>query len=494
MNTYILAIDQGTTSTRAVIFSSVGELVSQHQIEFKQYFPHDGWVEHDPEEIWQSVIICCQLALSKASLIASQIAAIGISNQRETTVLWNRRTGQTIYPAIVWQDRRTAELCQQLSNLSIAAKVQQKTGLLLDPYFSATKIKWLLENVSQAKQSAAQGELAFGTIDTFLLWRLTNGKSHATDATNAARTLLFNIHTQQWDPELLALFEIPPSLLPTVLDNNAHFGDLETSILGHPIPVLGMIGDQQAATLGQACFKPGMVKSTYGTGCFVMLNTGKQCITSQHQLLSTIAWRLNGTVTYALEGSIFVAGAAVQWLRDALHLVHQAQETQALAAAIPDTDGVYLVPAFTGLGAPYWDPKARGALVGLTRNTGIPQIVRAALEAVCYQTRDLIAALELDYAEEIINLRVDGGMVINDWLLQFLADMLNIPVERPKIYETTSLGAAYLAGFGAGIYTSLEEISNHWQGDRIFLPNMEAKRRADLYLGWQNAVKRILVV
>ncbi len=491
MTSYILAIDQGTTSTRAIIFSNGGELVSQHQLEFKQFFPNDGWVEHDPEEIWQTVVTCCQAALTKAALTAKHITALGISNQRETTILWERDTGKAIYPAIVWQDRRAAALCEQLKKQAqVATKVIQKTGLMLDPYFSATKIVWLLDNIPGARQRAEQGELAFGTIDSFLLWRLTKGKKHATDAANASRTLLFNIHTQCWDAELLKLFQVPELLLAEVLDNNAHFGDTDSSLFGHAIPITGIAGDQQAASFGQTCFQPGMVKSTYGTGCFVMLNTGEKCVTSHHQLISTVAYRLNGKVSYALEGSIFVAGAAVQWLRDTLHLVRQASETQDLAANISDTGGVYLVPAFTGLGAPYWDPHARGALLGLTRNTGIPQIMRAALEAVCYQTRDLITALQNDYVGQISRLRVDGGMVVNDWLLQFLADILNVPVERPKIIETTALGAAYLAGLGAGVYSSLPEISSLWASDRIFAPNMSAEKRAELYQGWQNAVKQ----
>lgn len=494
MSSYILAIDQGTTSTRAILFSHMGQPVGQHQIEFKQFFPHEGWVEHDPEEIWQSVLTCCQIVLNKAALSANQIAAIGISNQRETTLVWNRKTGKAIYPAIVWQDRRTTDFCQQLRSTQpeVTKQIREKTGLLLDPYFSATKLTWLLDNIPQARQYAQRGELAFGTIDSFLLWRFTQGKSHATDASNAARTLLFNIHTQNWDDDLLKLFQIPATILPQVLDNNAYFGNVDASIFGHAIPITGMTGDQQAATFGQACFAPGMIKSTYGTGCFVMLNTGEKCITSQHQLISTIAYRVNGKVTYALEGSIFVAGAAVQWLRDALHLIAKPDDTEDLANKIVDTGGVYLVPAFTGLGAPYWDPKARGALLGLTRNTGIPQIARAALEAVCYQTRDLLTAIEKDYAAKIKSIRVDGGMMANNWLLQFLADILTIPVERPQFIETSAQGAAYLAGLGAGIYSSLEEISCLWTSDKIFKPTMPAEQRENLYRGWQCAVKQLL--
>lgn len=492
MSTFILAIDQGTTSTRAIIFSREGKIISQHQQEIKQYFPQEGWVEHDPEEIWRTTLVCCQEALTKANLLAKQIAAIGISNQRETTLIWDRKTGKTLYPAIVWQDRRTTEFCEQHADHAREININEKTGLLLDPYFSATKIAWILDHVAGARQRAEQGELAFGTIETFLLWHLTAGKCHFTDATNASRTLLFNIHTQKWDPELLQFFAIPPSLLPEVLDNNAHFGIVEPSLLGHAIPITGMAGDQQAATFGQACFQPGMIKSTYGTGCFVLVNTGDKCVVSRNKLLATIAYRLNGKVAYGLEGSIFVAGAAVQWLRDALHLIAKAQETQELAAMIPDTGGVYLVPAFTGLGAPYWDPKARGALLGLTRNTGIPHIVRAALEAVCYQTRDLLQAMGSDYKGTITTLRVDGGMVTNNWLLQFLADILNTPVERAAITETSALGAAFLAGLGAGIYTSLAEINTLWSSDKVFTASMDANKRENLYQNWQHAVKKIV--
>lgn len=490
--THILAIDQGTTSSRAVIFSKIGVPVGQHQIEFKQYFPHEAWVEQNPEEIWQSVLNCCKKALEIASLSAHDIATLGISNQRETTLIWNRNTGVPIYPAIVWQDRRTTAYCQKLaSDHFFANEIRQKTGLLIDPYFSASKIAWILENVPGAQIQAEKGELAFGTIDTFLLWRLTEGQRHATDATNASRTLLFNIHTQTWDQALLDRFHIPKSLLPEVLDNNAHFGDTATVHFGSSIPITGMAGDQQAASFGQACFQPGMIKSTYGTGCFVLLNTGTQCVQSQHRLISTIAYRLNHQVTYALEGSIFAAGTTVQWLRDALHLIHQAQETERLAANTENTGGVYLVPAFTGLGAPYWDPEARGALLGLTRNTGIPQIVRAALEAVCYQTRDLISAFCDDYAHEITALRVDGGMVTNRWLLQFLADILNLNIECPRFTETSALGAAYIAGLGAGIYSSQEEISRLCCIEKRFTPRMDEKQRETLYAGWRHAIERI---
>ena len=492
MSDYLLAIDQGTTSSRAVVFDTAGNAKSHHQIECKPYYPENGWVEHNPEEIWQTTLTCCREAIAKASLTARDIAAIGISNQRETTLVWDRKTGKVVYPAIVWQDRRTADECLDLaSQAGVSQAITQKTGLLLDPYFSATKIKWILDHVSGARKQAENGELAFGTVDTYLLWRLTCGKRHATDATNASRTMLFNIHTQEWDDELLELFHIPRALLPEVLDSSAQFGRVDPSLLGHAIPIMGMAGDQQAATIGQACFQPGMVKSTYGTGCFVLLNTGDKVVTSKNRLLSTVAYRLHGKVTYGLEGSIFIAGAAVQWLQDAMHLITKASETQSMALSVEDTGGVYLVPAFTGLGAPYWDPKARGALLGLTRDSRVEHIVRAALKAVCYQSRDLMQAMRADYQGELATLRVDGGMVANDWLLQFLTDMLDVPVERPKFIETSVLGAAFLAGLGAGIYQSLDEISQIWAVDKTFSPQMDPSRREILYQGWQEAVQRI---
>ena len=494
MTRYLLAIDQGTTSTRAVVFNQQAQPICQHQLELKQYFPQDGWVEHDPEEIAEATLICCRKAIQKASIAAIDIAGMGISNQRETTVIWDRNTGKTIHRAIVWQDRRTADYCEALrSTPGLNETISQKTGLLLDPYFSATKIHWILDSVPGARERAEKGELAFGTIDTFLLWRLTDGQRHATDATNASRTLLFNIHTQEWDQELLDVFDIPRALLPEVFDNCANFGVTEKSLFGDKIPITGMAGDQQAATFGQCCFEEGMIKSTYGTGCFVMLNTGNKVIQSKNRLLSTIAYRLNGEVTYGLEGSIFVAGAAVQWLRDAMNLIEHASDTQAMALDIGDTGGVYLVPAFTGLGAPYWDPKARGALFGLTRNSGVKQIARAALEAVCYQTRDLLEAMQKDGAT-IESLRVDGGMTANNWLLQFLANILDIEVERPICIESSAKGAALLAGLGAGLYSDLEEISKQWHVDQHFSPDMPAERRKSLYLGWKDAISRITTV
>ena len=490
MKQYLLGIDQGTTSSRAMIFDLTGNFVSTAQQEFKQYYPEDGWVEHDPEEIWGSTFQTCQKAISQFNITSEQIAAIGISNQRETTILWDRKTGKPIYNAIVWQDRRTAAYCEKMLTPTLQAMLQEKTGLLLDPYFSATKINWILDHVPGARARAEAGELCFGTVDTFLLWRLTQGSSFKTDATNASRTLLFNIRKQEWDDELLALFNIPRQLLPVVEDCSADFG--MTHVFDAPIPVTGMAGDQQAALIGQACFKAGMVKSTYGTGCFLVMNTGDKIVQSEHRLLSTVAYRLKGEVTYAIEGSIFVAGAAVQWLRDALHLITSAKQTEALAVEAKNTSKVYLVPAFTGLGAPYWDPNARGAIFGLTRDSGIAEIVRAALEAVCYQTKDLMDAMIADGASEPYALRVDGGMVTNDWLVQFLSDLLRLPVDRPIVTETSVLGAVYLAGLHVGIFKSLEHIEQLWQCQHHFAPDMGDEMRNDLYAGWQKAIKKVL--
>ncbi|WP_373092095.1 glycerol kinase GlpK [Zhongshania sp.] len=488
--TYVLAIDQGTTSSRAIVFNNRGEACGLGQEEFSQHYPEDAWVEHDPEEIWQTTLNSCRKALAAAGLTASAVAGIGITNQRETTVIWDRKTGKAIYPAIVWQDRRTAKQCAELKSQGVEGLVSQRTGLLLDPYFSGTKVAWLLDNVEGARRRAEAGELAFGTIDSFLLWRLTGGEQHATDATNASRTLLFNIHKQQWDAELLELFNIPQTLLPEVKDSCDDYGRCMSDLFGSAIPICALIGDQQAATVGQACFKPGMVKSTYGTGCFVVLNTGAKALSSKHRLLTTVAYRIKGEVSYALEGSIFVAGAAVQWLRDGLHLIGSASETQPLAESVASSNGVYMVPAFTGLGAPYWDPDARGAILGLTRDTGIAHIARAALESVCYQTRDLLEAMRGDGAD-FATLRVDGGMVANDWVVQRLADMLDCRCERPLVSETTALGAAYLAGLQLGVYTSLEEIAALWQCEGGFDPAMKEVDRARRYTGWKSAVTRV---
>ncbi len=491
MPSHLLAIDQGTTSSRAIVFRADGVPQASAQQEFPQHFPQDGWVEHAPEDIWNSVLSVCREALAKAGLQAADVAAIGITNQRETTLVWDAVSGETIYPAIVWQDRRTADYCAVLKAAGHEADVAARTGLLIDPYFSATKIRWILDQVPGARERAERGELRFGTVDCFLLWRLSGGRAHRTDATNASRTLLFNIHAQQWDEALLKLFDIPRSLLPEVLDCAAEFGHAEAQLLGARIPVLGMAGDQQAALFGQACFAPGMVKSTYGTGCFMIQNTGDRPVASQNRLLTTVGYRLNGKVSYAVEGSIFVAGAAVQWLRDGIKLISHARESEALAEQTGDACGVYLVPAFTGLGAPYWDPKARGAIFGLTRDTGIKEIVTAGLQSVCYQTRDLLEAMRRDGASAPSALRVDGGMVVNNWVMQFLADILGVPVERPQVAETTALGVAYLAGLQLGLFTSLEEIASHWHREQRFEPRMPETHREQLYQGWLNAVRRV---
>ncbi|MDZ5646527.1 glycerol kinase GlpK [Nitrospirillum sp. BR 11828] len=487
----ILAIDQGTTSTRAILFNAGGRPVATAQRELPQHYPADGQVEHDPEDIWRDTVAVCRGVVDKAGVDATRVAAIGITNQRETTVVWDRRTGEVLHPAIVWQDRRTAGLCQALRREGAEDMVRRRTGLLLDPYFSATKLAWILDTVPGARARAEAGELAFGTIDCFLLWRLTGGQVHATDATNAARTLLFNLETLDWDPELLRLFGIPAAVLPRVLDNAGPFGIATADLLGRPVPVLGMAGDQQAAAIGQACLTPGMIKSTYGTGCFALMNIGDTPRPSHHRLLTTLAYRLDGRASYALEGSIFVAGAAVQWLRDGLRLIPDAAATQGHATALADTGGVYLVPAFTGLGAPYWDPDARGAILGLTRDSGVSHIVRAALESVCYQTRDLMDAMAADGGCALTALRVDGGMVANDWLMQFLADQLDLTVERPAVTETTALGAAFLAGLAAGLFPSLDAISGLWREERRFEPAADPAARERLYDGWRRAVGRV---
>lgn len=484
----LLAIDQGTTSTRAIVFDAKGRKLGVHQVELPQSFPQPGWVEHDALRIRDDAVACAGGALKAAGLSARDIAGIGITNQRETAVVWDRATGTPIHPAIVWQDRRTADFCAAHADRS--DWLADRSGLLLDPYFSATKIGWILDRVEGARRRAEKGELAFGTIDCWLLWTLTGGKVHATDASNASRTALFNIRTQDWDDELLAFFGVPRAMLPEVRDCAAEFGSTQAGLLGGAIPIRGMLGDQQAATVGQACFEPGMIKSTYGTGCFMVLNTGDEFVRSRNKLLSTVAYRFGGKTTYALEGSIFVAGAAVQWLRDAVHLIASAGETEKLARSIRDTEGVYLVPAFTGLGAPYWDPQARGAIIGLTRNSGIAHIVRAALESVGYQTRDLMTAMRQD-AREATELRVDGGMVVNDFVTQTLADILQMAVVRPATVETTALGAAFAAGLQAGVYDSLDAISRLWEAEARFQPELPADRADALYAGWQTAVKRV---
>ena len=489
MTRYILAIDQGTTSSRAIVFNDNGEPLSQAQQEFEQLFPADGHVEHRPDDIWQTCLDVSLEAIRKQSLTPQDINCVGITNQRETTLVWDKLTGEPIYNAIVWQDRRTAELCNQLKNQGHEDLVQNKTGLLLDPYFSATKLAWILDNVSGARERAEHGELLFGTVDTYLLWKLSEGQSHKTDATNASRTLLYNIHTGKWDQELLELFNIPESLLPEVCDSSCEFGF--ATKLGCNIPITGIAGDQQAALFGQACFQPGMVKSTYGTGCFMILNTGEHAVQSKHRLLTTIAYQLDGKTYYGIEGSIFVAGAAIQWLRDGLKLISQAGQTQALAEKANPDSNVYMVPAFTGLGAPYWDPQARGALLGLTRDTGIEDVVAAGLLSVCYQTRDLLEAMNKDGAEIPQTLRVDGGMVANDWLVQALSNTLNCSVQRPQITETTALGAAYLAGLHTCIFASLENIESLWHCQRSFECEGDHNLWEKRYQGWLQAVERV---
>ncbi len=495
MTKYILAIDQGTTSSRAIVFAADRTIAGVGQKEFTQIFPRDGWVEHDPEEIWESVVWSVHEAIKEAGIAAGDIAAIGITNQRETTLIWDRETGKPIHNAIVWQDRRTASLCADLKDAGHEALVTERTGLLLDPYFSATKIKWLLDHKKSTRNLAENGKLAFGTVDSFLVWRLTGGKVHATDATNAARTLLFDIASNQWDDKLLKLFDIPQSLLPEVKDCADDFGVTDPALFGAAIPILGVAGDQHAASIGQACFQPGMLKSTYGTGCFALLNTGTDLVRSENRLLSTIAYRLDGVTTYALEGSIFIAGAAVQWIRDGLGLVNHASETGPLAESADPSQNVYMVPAFTGLGAPWWDAEARGAIYGLTRNSGPAEIARAALEAVCYQTRDLLQAMHKDWKSSSDTvLRVDGGMVASDWTMQFLADVLDAPVDRPVILETTALGAAWLAGSKAGVWPSMAEFAASWALDRQFTPQMDEGERQRKIAGWDQAVRRTLSV
>lgn len=488
---YILSMDQGTTSSRAIIFDQQYAIVEQAQQEFAQHFPDSGWVEHNPADIWQTSLDTARQALANSGISADQIAAIGITNQRETTLLWDRNSGEPVYNAIVWQDRRTADYCNSLKDQGQESMITSKTGLLLDPYFSATKVAWILDNVEGARARAEAGELAFGTMDTWLLWNLTEGRSHATDATNASRTMLYNIHQGTWDNELLSLFNIPSSVLPEVKDCAADFG--HSSLLGAEIPILGIAGDQHAATLGQACFDTGMMKSTYGTGCFALLNTGETAVTSNNRLLTTIAYQLDGKTTYALEGSIFIAGAAVQWLRDGLGIIDSAKQSGELAAEADDSQQVYMIPAFTGLGAPWWDADARGALIGLTRGTGPAEISRAALESVCYQTLDLLNAMQADWQQSADTvLRVDGGMVASDWTMQRLADILQSPVDRPIIAETTALGAAWLAGSRAGVWPDQAGFAQSWKLDKNFAPQMALDERDSKVAGWDKAVRRVL--
>lgn len=484
MKSVILSIDQGTTSSRTLVFSQGGKILFSAQEEFPQIYPRDGWVEHDPEQIWATVFSTLKKAYAFTKDADLHVAAIGITNQRETTLVWDRATGKAVYNAIVWQDRRTAGICRELETRFPAQDLQAKTGLLHDPYFSGSKMAWILDHVDGARDR----DLAFGTVDSFLIWRLTEGARHVTDATNASRTNLFDIHRQDWDAELLELFNVPRSGLPEVLDSAADFGIC--TLLGEDIPITGVAGDQQAAAIGQACFKPGDIKSTYGTGCFVILNTGTTAVTSKNRLLTTVGYRLNGETTYALEGSIFMAGASVQWLRDEMKLVDKSSETEAVCAALDSTNGVYLVPAFTGLGAPYWAPDARGAVFGMTRDTGREELIRATVESVVYQTHDLFDAMAKDGVEPE-TLRVDGGMSANSWMCGYLADILNIPVQRPSILETTALGAAYLAGLGAGLYGGLDEIAANWSAEREFTPDMDEKTRETRLADWSKYVQKL---
>lgn len=488
MKTYILALDQGTTSSRAIVFDRNGNMLSIAQKEFQQFFPQPGWVEHDPDEIWSSQIGVANEALARIGLRASDVAAIGITNQRETTLVWHRKTGQPIHAAIVWQDRRTADYCEILKAAGHEPTFQEKTGLVIDAYFSGTKLKWLLDQVPGAREQAERGELAFGTVDSWLIWKLTQGALHITDVTNASRTLLFNIHRQQWDDELLALLDIPPALLPTVHSSSEVYGYTDEGLFSHRIPIAGIAGDQQAATFGQACLHRGMAKNTYGTGCFMLLNTGDRPIPSAHKLLSTVAWRINGHTDYALEGSVFVAGAVVQWLRDGLGIIRTSAEVEPLAQSVLDNGGVYFVPAFVGLGAPYWDSYARGTIVGLTRGSTGGHIARAALESIAYQTADVLDAMRQDATLAVSELRVDGGASCNDLLMQFQADVLGVPVIRPKITETTALGAAYLAGLAVGYWQSTDEITQQWQVDRQFEPTISADQREALRGRWHMAI------
>lgn len=497
MSKYVMAIDQGTTSTRTIIFDQNFSIQSIAQKEFEQFFPKPGWVEHNPEDIWMSTIETARCAITKAFVNSKDITSIGITNQRETTIVWDKTTGKPIYPAIVWQDRRTASMCELLKSKGLEPLISEKTGLLLDPYFSATKLAWILDNVDNARTSAAAGNLLFGTVDSFLIWNLTGGKIHATDMTNASRTSLFNIHTHNWDSELLDVFNIPENILPEVKNCSDNFGATEASLFNGTININGVAGDQQAAAIGQACFHPGMLKSTYGTGCFALLNTGKTPMISDNKLLTTIAYALKGEVTYALEGSIFVAGAAVQWLRDGLGIIESADQSGLMAATADSEQEVYMVPAFTGLGAPYWAPEARGAIFGLTRNTGPKELARAALEAACYQTRDLLEAMKVDFdasSDLKTVLRVDGGMSASNWTMQFLSDILGAPVDRPKVLETTALGAAYVAGLYTDFYPDPSEYSKKWLLSKRFEPQISDAKREQKYAGWRASVNLILKI
>lgn len=489
MNKYIMALDQGTTSSRAILFDKAGAIISVAQKEFTQNFPQPGWVEHDPAEIWSSQIGVATEAIAKAGLEGGHIAAIGITNQRETTIVWDRETGKPVHNAIVWQDRRTADYCDSLKAAGHEKMIREKTGLVIDAYFSGTKVKWILDHVPGARERANQGKLAFGTVDAWLVWNLTHGAAHVTDITNASRTMLFNIHTQQWDPELLQLLDIPASILPAVKESSEVVGETAAGVFAAQIPISGIAGDQHAALFGQMCTAPGMVKNTYGTGCFMLMNIGSKPIISQNNLLTTVAWKVNGQVQYALEGSIFIAGAIVQWLRDGLGIIRSSSEVEALAANTAANEGVYLVPAFAGLGAPHWEQHARGTLVGMTRGTTAAHIARAALESIAYQTMEVLKAMEADANISIKELRVDGGATGNNLLMQFQADILHTKVVRPRITETTAMGAAYLAGLAVGYWKDLEEIGSQWQIDKCFTPDGDQNNREEWISGWNKAVK-----
>lgn len=489
MSHFILALDQGTTSSRSMLFDKQGNIISVAQKEFKQIFPQPGWVEHDAEEIWSTQYGTMAEAVAKANITMRQVAGIGITNQRETTVVWERSSGKPIYNAIVWQDRRTASYCDELKAANHAQLIQQKTGLIIDAYFSATKLKWILDNVPGARKKAENGELAFGTIDTWLAWKLSGGELHVTDVSNASRTMLLNIHSCEWDEELLKMFDIPKSLLPEVKPSSKIYGTTGSFVPDSRIPIAGIAGDQQAALFGQLCTQPGMVKNTYGTGCFMLMNTGDKAISSKNNLLTTVAWKINDKVEYALEGSVFIAGAVVQWLRDELKIIRKSSEIEKLSQQVQDTDGVYIVPAFAGLGAPHWNPYARGTIFGLTRGSNNAHIARAALDSIAYQTYDVLKSMEADAGISIKELRVDGGATVNNQLMQFESDILNCKVVRPKITETTALGAAYLAGLAVGYWKNIDDIQEQWQVDRTFSPSMHEEKRKELLHGWQRAVK-----
>ena len=492
MSQYVLALDQGTTSSRSIVFDRAGRVVAMAQQEFPQIFPGPGHVEHDPEAIWTSQLQTAKLALTSARIGAADLAAIGVTNQRETTILWDRATGKPVANAIVWQSRVTAPICDRLKADGHEPTIRRKTGLVVDAYFSGTKIKHLLDSFNGLRARAARGEVLFGTVDSFLIWRLTGGKQHVTDISNASRTLLYNIHSQDWDDELLKLLDVPRAMLPEVRGSSEVYGETLPELLGVPVPIAGSAGDQQAALFGQACFEPGSAKNTYGTGCFMLLNTGSTPVPSEKGLVTTIGWRLGREITYALEGSVFIAGAAVQWLRDGLRAISASAEVEALMNEVPDTDGVYLVPAFVGLGAPYWDPRARGVVVGLTRNTKMAHIARAAVDAMAYQARDVLEVMQKESGLQLSSLKVDGGASANAQLLQFQADLLNVPVRRPVVGETTALGAAYLAGLAVGYWNGLDDVRGNWALDREFTPRMAASERDRLYHGWRRAVERSL--